>query len=129
MIQRSGLSARSLLPISAATARTCSTFVLSSVSGMVKNWGAWGSMAPPITVDIMGCSPCGPPAPTLRAGRIACENIAPDAGQQGDGTGRVSRPSERLRERGAGTQGFGLRALGPWVPGLQRTAREERALP
>jgi hypothetical protein len=26
---------------------------LSSVSGMVKNCGAWGSMAPPITVDIM----------------------------------------------------------------------------
>jgi hypothetical protein len=23
------------------------------VSGIVKNWGAWGSMAPPTTVDIM----------------------------------------------------------------------------
>src|SRR6516165_3187292 len=53
MIQRSGRSARSLLPTSAATARTCSTFFLSSVSGIVKNCGAWGSMAPPITVDIM----------------------------------------------------------------------------
>ena len=53
MIQRSGLSARSLFPTSAATCRTCSTVALSSVSGIVKNWGAWGSMAPPITVDVM----------------------------------------------------------------------------
>src|SRR5947207_1769445 len=53
MIQRSGLSARSRLPISAATSLTCSMFFLSSVSGMVKNCGAWGSMAPPMTVDLM----------------------------------------------------------------------------
>src|SRR5262249_45103795 len=53
MIQRSGLSARSRSPISAATARTCSTFALSSVSGMVKNCGACGSMAPPTTVEII----------------------------------------------------------------------------
>src|SRR5262245_54954 len=53
MIQRSGLSARSRRPTSAATARTCSTLALSSVSGMVKNCGAWGSIAPPMTVDIM----------------------------------------------------------------------------
>src|SRR5262249_58203651 len=33
--------------------------VLSSVSGMVKNWGACGSMAPPITVDIMIVLLCG----------------------------------------------------------------------
>jgi hypothetical protein len=30
---------------------------LSSVSGMVKNCGAWGSIAPPTTVDIMTVSP------------------------------------------------------------------------
>src|SRR5215472_19195073 len=54
MIHRSGLSARSLLPMSAATSRTCATTALSSVSGMVKNWGACGSMAPPTTVDIIG---------------------------------------------------------------------------
>src|SRR3989442_15852487 len=59
MIQRSGSSARSFLPMSAATARTCSTLVLSSVSGIVKNWGAWGSIAPPITVDIMVVLPVG----------------------------------------------------------------------
>src|SRR5712691_8586941 len=53
MIQRSGSSALSLLPRSAATSRTCATSFLSSVSGMVKNWGACGSIAPPITVDIM----------------------------------------------------------------------------
>src|SRR3954447_24482721 len=53
MIQRSGSSARSFAPISAATARTCSTLALSSVSGIVKNWGAWGSMAPPTTVDLI----------------------------------------------------------------------------
>src|SRR5258707_2783851 len=53
MIHRSGSSARNLLPTSAATSRTWATSVLSSVSGMVKNCGAWGSMAPPITVDIM----------------------------------------------------------------------------
>src|SRR5580692_3720564 len=53
MIQRSGLSARRRLPRSAATSRTWATSALSSVSGMVKNCGACGSMAPPITVDIM----------------------------------------------------------------------------
>src|SRR5579864_4384147 len=53
MIHRSGSSARSRLPTSAATSRTWATSALSSVSGMVKNCGAWGSMAPPITVDIM----------------------------------------------------------------------------
>src|ERR1700722_8956172 len=57
MIQRSGSSARSRAPISAATARTRSTLVLSSVSGSVKNCGAWGSIAPPTTVDIMIVSP------------------------------------------------------------------------
>ena len=45
------------LPMSAATSRTCATTALSSVSGMVKNCGAWGSMAPPITVDIMVVPP------------------------------------------------------------------------
>src|ERR1700731_444931 len=58
MIQRSGSSARSRSPISAATVRTRSTLVLSSVSGIVKNCGAWGSIAPPITLDIMVGSPC-----------------------------------------------------------------------
>src|SRR5215467_15342479 len=53
MIHRSGSSARSRLPMSAATSRTRATTALSSVSGMVKNWGAWGSIAPPITVDLM----------------------------------------------------------------------------
>src|SRR5262245_47000961 len=53
MIQRSGLSARSRLPMSAATSRTFATTALSSVSGRVKNWGACGSIAPPITVDCM----------------------------------------------------------------------------
>jgi hypothetical protein len=58
IIQRSGLSARSRRPISAATSRTCVTTALSSVSGMVKNCGACGSMAPPITVDIMAFLLC-----------------------------------------------------------------------
>ena len=39
--------------MSAATSRTCATRSLSSVSGMVKNCGAWGSIAPPMTVDRM----------------------------------------------------------------------------
>src|SRR5438874_1093613 len=58
MIQRSGSSARKRLPMSAATSRTWATSFLSSVSGIVKNWGACGSMAPPITVDSMAVSPC-----------------------------------------------------------------------
>jgi len=49
MIQRSGSSARKRLPISAAISRTCATSALSSVSGIVKNWGACGNMAPPTT--------------------------------------------------------------------------------
>src|SRR5580704_17587671 len=53
MIQRSGFIALSLSPISRATARTRSTFALSSVSGMVKNCGAWGNIAPPMTVETM----------------------------------------------------------------------------
>src|SRR5271156_4092084 len=53
MIQRSGFIALSLSPISRATARTFSAFALSSVSGMVKNCGAWGSIAPPMTVETM----------------------------------------------------------------------------
>src|SRR6202044_1903178 len=69
MIQRSGSSARSLLPTSAATSRTWATSALSSVSGMVKNCGAWGSMAPPITADIM-------------VGLLGREGIARGAGQQ-----------------------------------------------
>src|SRR6516165_12469869 len=93
MIQRSGSSARSFLPISAATSRTCSTTFLSSVSGMVKNWGAWGSMAPPITVDIMvfllDRSRCG----RARAHQDASqpENIAQESVQQGD----ASQPKEK----------------------------------
>src|SRR5215471_7122601 len=53
MIHSSGISARKRLPMSAATSRTRAMTALSSVSGMVKNWGACGSMAPPITVEIM----------------------------------------------------------------------------
>ena len=53
MIQRSGFSAFSFAPMSAATARTRATVALSSVSGMVKNCGACGSSAPPTTVEIM----------------------------------------------------------------------------
>src|SRR5947209_13156613 len=60
MIQRSGSSTRRRLPISAATSRTCATSALSSVSGIVKNWGACGSMAPPITVDSMALLPGWP---------------------------------------------------------------------
>src|SRR6516162_11795719 len=71
MIQRLGLSARNRRPISAATSRTCATTVLSSVSGMVKNCGACGSMAPPITVDIM-------------ASLLCRKNIAGGKLQQGD---------------------------------------------
>jgi hypothetical protein len=56
IIHKSGLSACNLRPISAATSRTCATSVLSSVSGMVKNCGACGSMAPPTTVDIITSS-------------------------------------------------------------------------
>jgi hypothetical protein len=56
MIRRSGFRAFSRAPMSAATARTRSTLALSSVSGMVKNWGACGSIVPPITVDIMARS-------------------------------------------------------------------------
>jgi hypothetical protein len=51
-----GSSARRRRPISAATSRTRATTALSSVSGRVKNWGAWGSMAPPITDEIMVAS-------------------------------------------------------------------------
>ena len=39
------------LPISCATSLTRATVALSSVSGIVKNCGAWGSIAPPITLD------------------------------------------------------------------------------
>src|SRR5258708_28005361 len=53
MIQGSGCKGGSGLAISAAAVLACSTLVLSSVSGIVKNCGAWGSIAPPITVDIM----------------------------------------------------------------------------
>src|SRR5262249_3664453 len=74
MIQRSGFSARSFLPMSAATSRTCATTFLSSVSGMVKNWGAWGSMAPPITVDIitllLGLPPRIPSPKTILRWRV-----------------------------------------------------------
>jgi hypothetical protein len=69
MIQRSGSSARSRLPMSAATSRTWATSALSSVSGMVKNCGACGSMAPPMTVDIM-------------VGLLFRKNIARSAQQQ-----------------------------------------------
>src|SRR6478735_11916188 len=72
MIQRSGLSARSRSPMSAATSRTRSTTFLSSVSGIVKNCGAWGSMAPPTTVEFMDFS-------------LARESIAQSAGQQVEG--------------------------------------------
>jgi hypothetical protein len=46
---------------------------------MVKNWGAWGSMAPPITVDIMGFSF----GPSEYAGRFAGKNIRLATAQQG----------------------------------------------
>src|SRR3954453_18713109 len=71
MIQRSGLSARSRSPISAATSRTRSTTFLSSVSGIVKNCGAWGSIAPPTMVEFMDFS-------------LAGESIAQSAGQQAE---------------------------------------------
>src|SRR5262249_38207493 len=93
MIQRSGSNARSFLPMSAATSRTCSTTFLASVSGRVKNGGAWGSLAPPITVDIMtfllGRSRCG----QARAHQVASqpENIAQESVQQGD----ASQPKEK----------------------------------
>src|SRR5215210_188380 len=70
MIQRSGLSARNFSPISAATSRTCWTTFLSSVSGMVKNCGACGSIAPPTIVDIIGSLSCSfASAHSLRSGR------------------------------------------------------------
>src|SRR6266700_2864354 len=97
MIQRSGLSARSFSPMSAATARTCSTLVLSSVSGMVKNWGAWGSIAPPITVDIMAVSHLGK---NYRSndGTTRCERNEERGGSPCD---RLHRPAGRkyLRHR------------------------------
>src|SRR5215211_1609463 len=69
MIQRSGLSARNFSPISAATSRTCWTTFLSSVSGMVKNCGACGSIAPPTTVDIIGSPSSRASAHSLRTSR------------------------------------------------------------
>jgi hypothetical protein len=53
MIHRSGRSARNRVPISAAAALTRSTVLRSSVSGIVKNCGACGSIAPPITLDVI----------------------------------------------------------------------------
>src|SRR3979411_442763 len=97
MIHRSGLSARSFLPMSAATSRTCSTFFLSSVSGMVKNWGAWGSMAPPITVDIIAASPW--------PGGFARKNISPAALQQGGLDASLTRHN-RLHSRNGSKYGF-----------------------
>jgi len=44
--------AQTLAGVSSDFAHAAMT-ALSSVSGMVKNWGACGSIAPPITVDIM----------------------------------------------------------------------------
>src|SRR5882724_67595 len=67
MIQRSGSSMRRRLPMSAAISRTCATSFLSSVSGIVKNWGACGSMAPPITVDSMAVLPVGANVSSNRA--------------------------------------------------------------
>src|SRR5262249_25083272 len=58
-------------PISAATLRTFSTLALSSVSGIVKNWGAWGSIAPPITVDCMVQTPSRDKAIAQWAGQQA----------------------------------------------------------
>ena len=51
MIHKSGFSALRRPPISCATSLTFATVVGSSVSGIVKNCGAWGSIAPPITFD------------------------------------------------------------------------------
>src|SRR5271168_2676871 len=51
MIHKSGFSALRRPPISCATSLTFATVVGSSVSGIVKNCGAWGSIAPPITLD------------------------------------------------------------------------------
>src|SRR5215217_1147517 len=89
MIQRSGLSARNFRPISAATSRTRSTTFLSSVSGMVKNCGAWGSIAPPTTVEIIGFS-------------IRAESIVQFFGQQAE---QLEPPSARRRFTGAKEDG------------------------
>src|SRR5436853_544455 len=51
MSHKAGSSALSRPPISFATALTRSTVARSSVSGIVKNCGACGSIAPPITLD------------------------------------------------------------------------------
>ena len=59
MIHRSGVIALRLVPISAAVAFTRPTVSRSSVSGIVKNCGAWGSIAPPITVEFTTCPPDG----------------------------------------------------------------------
>ena len=69
MIHRSGFIALSLSPISRATARTFSTFALSSVSGMVKNCGAWGNIAPPMTVETIAL--LLDPQVARRVGKIA----------------------------------------------------------
>jgi len=57
MIQRSGAIALSLAPISAATILTRSTVARSSVSGIMKNCGACGSIAPPIMLDFSTLPP------------------------------------------------------------------------
>jgi hypothetical protein len=50
----------------------------SSVSGIVKNCGAWGSIAPPITVDIMVVSPCWLEIIPQTAPQQADAALAPD---------------------------------------------------
>ena len=101
MIQRSGLSARSFLPMSAATSRTCSTFFLSSVSGMVKNCGACGSIAPPITVDIMVVLlPFRRGQAGARPAPLLAETIAQRTAQQGDSfTAETEASNVRPRSR------------------------------
>jgi hypothetical protein len=58
---------------------------LSSVSGMVKNWGAWGSMAPPMTVDIMVVLLRRSRLGRARSRPVACtKSISQTPAQQGD---------------------------------------------
>src|ERR1700749_2681802 len=91
MIHRSGFIARSLSPISRATARTRSTFALSSVSGMVKNCGAWGSIAPPITVEII--------VSLLASARGRFSRIAPRGATASHPGDFVDRRREQLADR------------------------------
>ena len=69
---------------------------------MVKNWGAWGSMAPPITVDIMVVL-LGSHRLVPAARRGSLQNIPQPARQQG---AHIAGDRKRLHSRNGSQYGF-----------------------